>query len=89
MLSTVTPGNTSREHNESALPRAAVELQYLSLQCSQLTAESSETRTGHFREPGVGCIRENLAVARRPCARPGPRSRTRQGSRIELMTAVC
>ena len=39
---------------------ASVELQDLSLQCSQLTAESRKTRTGHFREPAVGCIRDDL-----------------------------
>ena len=39
---------------------APVELQDLSLQCSQLTAESSKTRTGHFREPAVGCIGDDL-----------------------------
>jgi hypothetical protein len=39
---------------------AAVELQYLSLQCPQLNAESSKTRTGHFREPTVGCIGDDF-----------------------------
>ena len=60
MLSTVTPGNTSREHNESALPRAAVELQYLSLQCSQLTAKSGKTLSSYLREPPVGSISDDL-----------------------------
>jgi hypothetical protein len=35
---------------------AASELQYLSLQCPQLTAKSSKTPAGHVREPAVGCI---------------------------------
>ena len=39
---------------------AAVELQYLSLQCPQLTAESSKTRAGHFREPAVGRIGDDF-----------------------------
>jgi len=60
MLSTVTPGNTSREHNESALPRAAVELQYLSLQCSQLTAKSGKALSSYLREPAVGCISDDF-----------------------------
>src|SRR6516164_6439618 len=37
-----------------------VELQYLSLECSQLTAERSKTRTGHFWQPAVGCIGDDL-----------------------------
>ena len=39
---------------------APIELQYLSLQCPQLTAESSETRAGHFRKPAVGCISDDF-----------------------------
>jgi hypothetical protein len=35
---------------------ASVEFQDLGLQCAQLTAESSETRAGRFREPVVGLI---------------------------------
>src|SRR4029077_17002975 len=35
---------------------AAVELQYLGLQCPQLTAESGKTHAGYLREPVVGCI---------------------------------
>ena len=44
------------------MPRhdASIELQYLGLQCPQLTAESSKTRTGHFREPPVGSIGDDL-----------------------------
>src|SRR5215475_3755746 len=39
---------------------APVELQNLSLQRSQLTAESSKTRACHFREPAVGCISDDF-----------------------------
>jgi hypothetical protein len=35
---------------------ASIELQYLGLQCPQLIAESSKTRTGHFREAVIGCV---------------------------------
>jgi hypothetical protein len=39
---------------------ASVELQYLSLQCSQLTAESSKAHACHFREPAVGWIGDDF-----------------------------
>ena len=39
---------------------APVELQDLDFQCLQLTAESSKTRTGHLREPAVGCIGDDF-----------------------------
>jgi hypothetical protein len=39
---------------------ASVELQDLSLQCPQLTAESSKTRTGDLGEPVVGCIGDDF-----------------------------
>src|SRR5215467_2480394 len=39
---------------------ASVELQNLSLQRSQLTAESSKARACHFREPAVGCISDDF-----------------------------
>jgi hypothetical protein len=35
---------------------AAVERQYLGLQCPQLTAESGKAHAGHFWKPAVGCI---------------------------------
>ena len=63
---------------------AAVELQYLSLQYTQLTAESSETRAGHFREPAVGFIRNDFQQSD---GRDDPQ--LRKIARIELMTAVC
>ena len=39
---------------------ASVELQDLSLQCAQLTAESSKTCAGHLREPAVGWIGDDF-----------------------------
>jgi hypothetical protein len=39
---------------------AAIELQDLSLQCLQLTAESSKARAGYLREPAVGCISDDF-----------------------------
>jgi hypothetical protein len=39
---------------------AAVELQDLSLQCPQLTAESRKTSAGHLREPPVSCIGDDF-----------------------------
>lgn len=39
---------------------ASVELQDLGLQCPQLTAESSKTRTGHLGEPVVGPVGDDL-----------------------------
>ena len=39
---------------------AAVEIQNLSLQCTQLTAESCKTRTGHLGEPAVGWIGDDF-----------------------------
>jgi hypothetical protein len=39
---------------------APVELQYLSLQRSQLTAESGKTHAGHFWEPAVGWIGDDF-----------------------------
>lgn len=39
---------------------APVELHDLSLQVPQLTAESRETRAGHFREPAVGWIGDDF-----------------------------
>jgi len=41
---------------------ASVELQDLGLQCPQLTAESSKTRTGHLGETVVGYSAQNSAV---------------------------
>ena len=39
---------------------ASVELQDLGFQCTQLTAESGKTRTGHLGEPMVGCIGDDF-----------------------------
>ena len=39
---------------------ASVELQYLGLQCPQLTAESSKTCAGHLGEPVVGWIGDDF-----------------------------
>ena len=39
---------------------ASVELQDLGLQCAQLTAESSKTRTRQLREPVVGFIGDDF-----------------------------
>jgi hypothetical protein len=57
---------------------AAVELQYLNLQCPQLTAESSKTRQCHFREPAIGCVGNDFQqVLDTPAPDGGQRSRTR------------
>jgi len=42
---------------------ASVELQYLGLQCPQLTAECSHTRAGYLGEPVVGCIGDDFQQA--------------------------
>ena len=39
---------------------ASVELQDLGLQCPQLTAESSKTRTGYLGKPVVGFIGDDF-----------------------------
>jgi hypothetical protein len=39
---------------------ASVELQYLSLQCSQLSTESIKACACHIREPPVGCISDDV-----------------------------
>ena len=39
---------------------ASVELQDLGLQCAQLTAKSSKTRTGHLGQPVVGFIGDDF-----------------------------
>src|SRR5215471_10655608 len=39
---------------------ASVELQDLGLQCPQLTAKSSKTSAGHFRQPVLGPIGDDL-----------------------------
>ena len=38
----------------------SIELQNLGLQCTQLTAESSKTRTGYLGEPMVGWIGDDF-----------------------------
>ena len=39
---------------------ASVELEDLGVQCAQLTAKSSKTRTGHLGEPAVGFIGDDF-----------------------------
>ena len=69
---------------------AAVELQNLDLQYSQLTAESSKARACRFREPAVVCISDDFQQL---LDTPAPKGATIPNSaryaRIELMTAVC